>query len=259
MRRSLVLIATLGLTLIACAEGDGAPADPPTSDPTASAWELESGALDGSPIPILGSHPITLSFTEDGAGGTAACNGYGGSYSISGNELTLSEVFQTEMACMPEETMESEQKYLEALGRVAKFTMTEVTLTLVGEGVELRYVLLPRVPTSELTGTVWVLDGLVGGDAVSSVGGERATLELFSDGSLLGSTGCRSLNGSYTISGAEVRLTDLAVEGECPAGLQQQDDQVVTVLGDGFRATVDGQTLTLTIAGDEGLIYKAGD
>jgi len=259
MRRALVLIATLGLTLGACAEGDGAPADPPTSDPTASAWELESGSLDGGTIPILDSHPITLSFTEDGAGGTAACNGYGGSYTISGNDLTLSDIFQTEMACMPEETMESEQKYLEALGRVATFTMTDVTLTLVGEGVELDYVLLPPVPTSGLTGTVWVLDGLVGGDAVSSVAGERATLELFSDGSLLGSTGCRGFHGSYTISGAEVTLADFAAEGECPAELQQQDSQVVTVLGDGFRATVDGQTLNLTTGGDEGLIYKAGD
>jgi heat shock protein HslJ len=135
--------------------------------------------------------------------------------------------------------------------------MGDESLHLTDEQVDLVFVELPPVPTSELTGTVWVLDGLIEGDAVSSVIGDRATLELFSDGSILGSTGCRSLNGTYTINGAEVTLTQLAAEGECPDQLQPQDSQVITVLEAGFRAAIDGQTLTLTIAGDEGLVYKA--
>ena len=256
MRRLALGVVVLGLVVAACAE-PGQPGTPPTSDPTDRAWELESGNLDGSAIPILASHPITLSFTEDAAGGTAACNGYGGSYSISGDELTISELSWTEMACVPEETMESERMYLEALSRVATFTMGDESLHLAGEEVDLGFVELPPVPTSELTGTVWVLDGLIEGDAVSSVNGDRATLELFSDGSLLGSTGCRSLNGTYVINGAEVTLTELAAEGECPDQLQPQDSQVITVLEGGFRAAIDGQTLTLTTAGDEGLVYRA--
>jgi heat shock protein HslJ len=256
MRRLALGVVVLGLVVGACAE-PAPPGTPSTSDPTDSAWELESGDLDGSAIPILASHPITLSFTEDAAGGTAACNGYGGSYAISGDELTISEISSTEMACLPEETMESERMYLEALSRVVTFTMGDESLHLAGEEVDLVFVELQPVPTSELTGTVWVLDGLNEGAAVSTVIGDRATLELFSDGSLLGSTGCRSLNGTYIISGAEVTLTQFAAEGECPDQLQPQDSQVITVLESGFRAAIDGQTLTLTIAGDEGLIYKA--
>ncbi|MGH8952085.1 MAG: META domain-containing protein [Acidimicrobiia bacterium] len=106
-----------------------------------------------------------------------------------------------------------------------------------------------------LTGTVWVLEGLVQGDAVSTVTGDRATLELFSDGSMLGSTGCRTLNGNYTIVGAEVQMTELTANGDCPRDLEDQDTQVVIVLGS-FRATVEGETLNLTSPGNIGLRYR---
>jgi heat shock protein HslJ len=75
---------------------------------------------------------------------------------------------------------------------------------------------------------------------------------------MLGSTGCRTLNGRYVISGAQVVLNELAAEGDCPAALREQDNLVVSVLGDGFGVVVEGDTLTITSIGNEGLIYKAG-
>ncbi|MEX1125604.1 MAG: META domain-containing protein [Acidimicrobiia bacterium] len=48
-------------------------------------------------------------------GGTAACNTYFGGYTISGAEITFSGLGQTMMACSPDEVMESETKYLQAL------------------------------------------------------------------------------------------------------------------------------------------------
>jgi heat shock protein HslJ len=141
MRRPLLSLLILALSLAACAElGE------PASDPTESAWELVSGTLDGEPIPIVEGHPITLSFHEAAAGGTAACNGYGGSYTITGNEIVFSEMSRTEMACVPEETMESEQEYLEALTRVARFSVTEDALTLTGENADLAFGVLPQSP-----------------------------------------------------------------------------------------------------------------
>lgn len=109
----------------------------------------------------------------------------------------------------------------------------------------------------ELTGIVWVLESLVQGESVSDAGGERATLELFSDGSMLGSTGCRTLNGRYTIAGDEVTMADLAAHGECPVELRDQDAAVVRVLDDSFRVEVDDEILTLTSTGSEGLAYRA--
>jgi hypothetical protein len=46
------------------------------------------------------------------------------------------------------------------------------------------------------------------------------------------------------------------MQGECPADLAEQDGHIVGVL-EGFRASIDGQQLTLTGDGGEGLIYRA--
>jgi hypothetical protein len=59
------------------------------------------------------------------------------------------------------------------------------------------------------------------------------------------------------VSGADVAMTEMTAHGECPAELETQDGHVVTVLGDGFRAVVDGQLLTLTSSGDLGLVYRS--
>lgn len=115
----------------------------------------------------------------------------------------------------------------------------------------------PTGRTSELTGTVWVLDTLVLGDSVTGATGERATLELFTDGSMLGSTGCRTLDGSYSVSGADVVMTEMSAHGVCPAELEDQDNHVVAVLGDGFRVAIQGETLGVTASDGQGLTYRS--
>lgn len=252
MSRSGVFVVLLAL-LPACAE----PSEP-AGDPTGVVWELHSGSVDDGPVPIVTGHPITLSLTEDGAGGTSACNSYSGEYVFADDRIGFSELIQTGVGCMPA-IMESERVYLEGLTRVDRFSMGEEDLRLSGEGVELVFVALPPVPDAGLTSTVWVLDGLVRGDSVSSVGGDRATLEMFSDGSLLGSTGCRSLSGNYVVTGGAVSVTGLETGGTCPAELTEQDALVVRVLSDGFIAEVQGNTLTLTSPDDLGLVYLGAD
>ena len=251
--RPLVALSCLLAILAGCAE----PGDGPAAGLTDVPWELVSGTVDGAPMTLVAGFPITLTISEAAATGAAACNGYGAAVAISGADVTFSGLGATEMACSPDEVMESEQQYFAALPRVDSWSSTEHSLTLTGDGVELLFKALPPVPTAELTGTVWVLESLVDEDSVSSVGGDRATLELYTDGSMLGSTGCRDLHGRYVVVGAEVTMPELAVEGECPPDLQTQDTQVISVLGDGFRATVDGQMLNLTSSGGLGLVYRA--
>jgi heat shock protein HslJ len=177
--------------------------------------------------------------------------------SRSGSTINLApEWASTAMGCSPEAVMESERSYLDALLHVDTLTSDSGTLTLSGDGVELLFVSLPPANIEDLTGSVWVLIRLIDGDSVSNAAGDRATLELFTDGSMLGSTGCRSLHGSYTVDGAEVVMTEMSAEGDCPEALAEQDNHVVTVLGDGFRAVVEDRTLTITSAGEQGLVYR---
>lgn len=247
--RRIALFAAIGLLSAACLGSDFA-------DSVEGSWQMTTGTVDGEAIPLIESHPITMTFEDGQVNGTASCNGYGGSYELSGSSITFGNLAMTEMACLPEETMEAEAVFAEALTRVDSISL-DGTLMLSGDGVEMSFEALEPVPEAELTNTVWVLDGLISGDAVSSVSGERATLELFSDGSVLGGSGCRLLRGQYTITGAEVSFTEFSAEGECEPSLAAQDSHVVTVLGDGFRVETDGQRLTLWSMGDEGLSYHA--
>ena len=133
MKRTFILLSVLALTVAACAE----PSEQAATDPTETAWVLESGSINDAAVPVLDTHPITLVFEEDEAGGTSACNQYFGGYTISGGELSFGELAQTMMACMPDEVMDSEASYLEALALVETFSATADRLTLNGEGVEL--------------------------------------------------------------------------------------------------------------------------
>lgn len=216
---------------------------------TFGSWELVSGESDGRPIPMVESHPITIEIDEDGVGGTAACNHYfaspGGGFG------------QTEMLCFPDEVMDSESAYLVALARVTR-SGTGGQLVLTGEGVELVFRPLAPVPQEELLNTVWVLESLIHGDAVTStVADTRATLELFTDGSFIGSTGCRTIAGSYLVSGAEVVFTTLGAEGECPPELEDQDSRVISALEGGFRVEISENRMTTWVHGDEGLMFRA--
>jgi heat shock protein HslJ len=116
----------------------------------------------------------------------------------------------------------------------------------------------PAIPTEALVDATWTLESLVNGDTVQSVRGQPATLLLLPDGTVDAGTGCRMLSGKWVQSGAEVLLPELAAVGDCPTDLAEQDGHVVSVLGDGFNAQVDGNVLTVTSMGDKGLVYRAG-
>jgi heat shock protein HslJ len=252
--RHLKFIAVIcALGLVACGGGEQIGPDPTVE----GGWQLVSGRTIEGDIAPLDSHPVTIDFEEGMVGGTAACNGYGGSYTLDGATISFTQMSRTEMACSPQETMELESQFLDALIEVNQAETLEDSLTLSGESVELVFERVPEPPTADLIGTVWVLDRLVQGDAVSSVSGERATLEYFTDGSFLASTGCRGLTGNYTETPSEIQTTDMAASGDCPDDLAAQDSKVITVLEGGYRAAIDGQTLTLGIFGDEGLVYRA--
>jgi hypothetical protein len=61
------------------------------------------------------------------------------------------------------------------------------------------------------------------------------------------------------VSGGSILFTTFGASGDCPAEFTDQDSYVVTVLGDGFTATVLGGKMFLTSQGDEELFYAVTD
>lgn len=252
MRTSLILVA-FALITSSCIGTD-------FSDSLDGSWQLEAGTLEGEAITTIESHPVTMTLGNGEISGTAACNGFGGEYEVSGSTFSISGgLAVTEMACHPPAVMESERMFLLALTTVDEVLLTNMGLLLRGADTELGFSAIEPAPASELTGTVWVLEGLGDGEAVSSMaaGSDRATLELFTDGSFIGSTGCRTISGTYLVTGAEVQFTNFRADGDCEDDLSAQDRHVISALEGGIRVEIEGDRMTTSASRDEGLVYRA--
>jgi heat shock protein HslJ len=246
MRPRHLLTALLAvLALAACGGSASTPQiNPGDGDPQGD-WELVAGTVDGEVVPVLEDHRITLTLEGSRIGGTAACNGYGGTLRVQGGRLRLEDLAQTAMACVDAAAMNAEAIYMSGLAAVESITLDGQELVARGPGVELRYVELAPPPTAELVDTVWTLETLVMGEVAGSAVGDLATLELRSDGTLKGGTGCRQFDGTWVEQGDEIVTTSLSTDDRaCPPELQEADSHVLGVIGDGFRASVDAWTGT---------------
>ena len=252
-------LAPLALLLAACGS-PGASAAPSASsdvDP-AGAWELVSATADGAAIELLEDHPVTAVIDASTLGGRSACNEYFGRIEAAGSGIRLAGLGGTDMACAPAEVMALEQDYLAALGRVRAIEIVDGQLAMRGEAVDLRFDPLPEAPVADLVNTTWILETLFVGDVASPPEGDPATLELRSDGTFSGSTGCRTFTGRWVEFGSQIQAPDFRMgETECKPELAQQDSHVVSVLGDGFVPSIEGDLLTLVDPGGVGLVYRA--
>lgn len=248
----------LVLLLAACGSGG----TPPPSNAEASvegSWQLTTGRAATGEVPIIDDRPITLTVEGSSIRGTAACNTYGGRLVGSGGRVHIEELGMTAMGCEPD-VMASESAYTAALGAVSQIGRDGDALVLIGPDVELRFTVLPSPPTADLVDTQWVLETVFVGDVAASAIGDPAHLTLHSDGTFSGSTGCRSFTGAWVEDGERIRDTSMRMDGtDCPADLVAQDSSVVSVVGDGFVPSIEGDLLTLTDPGGAGLVYRAGE
>jgi heat shock protein HslJ len=253
----LAATAAICVLLVSAACSIGGSPSRSGGDPSGlfGSWVLVQGSGPDGQVPIIDGARITLEIEGADAGGTSACNHYFARIAVAGSSMRVSDLGGTEMACEPG-VMASEAAYRSALGTVSRWARDDDRLVLSGPNAMLTYELLQPVPDAAMVDTVWLLDTLISGDAASSVHG-RAILELDSDRTIAGSTGCRDFTGRYLISGDQVVVTDLAMEGECSAELASQDGHVVTVLEGEFTVRVDGNRLTLGASGNLGLGYTA--
>jgi heat shock protein HslJ len=251
---------TLPLLLVLALAACGAAGATPSASSKLTiegSWQLVSGRTRAGEVPILADRPITLSIEGSSITGTAACNSYGGRLVGAGGRVRIDELGMTAMGCEPD-VMASESAYTAALSAISRIGRDGEDLVLVGPDVELRFIALPPPPTADLVDTTWVLETVFVGDVAASVLGERATLELRSDGTFAGSTGCRSFTGTWIEQGERIADTSMRMDGpDCPGDLLSQDSAVVSVVGDGFVPTIDGDLLTLTDPGGAGLVYRA--
>lgn len=269
--RPLVLLA---FVLAACGQppGGGEPGEPASASPSSTdagadpdaadvegSWVLTAGSVDGIGLEQVANHRITLIIEGTEMGGIAACNHYSVRATMAPDGLRMEGLGSTDMGCR-DDVMALEAVYLDALVRVRQLERNDDELVARGEGVQLQFSALDPPPTAQLIDTGWLLDGVVSGDAVAAPMGEPAWLELRSDGTFAGATGCRSFRGQWMERGDLIITPTWGMdETECPLDLQAQDRHVTTVIGDGFQPMVDGDRLTLMDLDGTGLVYRADE
>ena len=105
---------------------------PPAPEPlVGTTWTLDSLYTADAVSSVISGTTITAVFEGDGrVSGSAGCNNYFGSYTVTGSLLSIGSVGSTKMNCPGQGVMLQENTYLASLGRTAGFTITGNRLSL---------------------------------------------------------------------------------------------------------------------------------
>jgi heat shock protein HslJ len=214
---------------------------------------LSSGVTGHALVP---GSTVRLQFEGGRIGGGAGCNQISGPYTIVDGKLALGQVAMTAMGC--EQPLMNQDSWLVSFLGGAKVTLAGDTLTLANGDVTMsltdRKVADPDRP---LEGTRWVVDGIVTGDAVSSVpAGVTAALTMV-DGKLALEAGCNVGGGSVMIKPGTMTVGPLMLTKKaCEAGPSMVESAVLDVLTGDVVYAIEADRLTLT-NGQNGLTLRA--
>ena len=258
LRIAAALLFAAALLLAACTGGGASPRA------SQAPGDGEPGAIDGRTFlstaiagrALVPGSQVRLSFEDGRIGASAGCNSMGGSYAADGGRLVVGSLVMTEMGCDP--ALMDQDAWLAGFLDGALIALAGDQLTLAKDGVTLT--LLDREvadPDRPLLGTRWVVDGLVSGDAVSSVpAGVVATL-VFADGQVAVEAGCNSGGGPVEIGEATLTFGPIALtEMACGPDAMAVEQAVTSVLAGTIDYAIEADVLTLGGAG-AGLLLRA--
>ena len=140
MRTVLPALALLAACSTGSGSGAGAGGSDASTPPAASAapaaltetrWNLIE--LSGAPATRRGTERdpwIRFTAADGRAGGSTGCNSMGGSYTLEGDRLTFGPMMSTKMACIENNLMAQETRFLAVLDSVERYTVSADTLAL---------------------------------------------------------------------------------------------------------------------------------
>jgi heat shock protein HslJ len=273
-RLALALAVILARAAAACGDDDDASATGQPTGPDDSAAptglggpvadrEFVSSAIteDGQPRPLVDGTQVTLQFRHLGLIARAGCNTLDGPIIVEPDHLIIGELATTEMACDPER--QAQDEWLAGLlAADPDYTVDGDTLRIESGNTVIELTDREAAdPDRPLEGTRWQLDGIVDGDAVSSVpAGGGATL-VFADGRVsFEIEGCNQGGGDVTITDASIELGPLQTTlMGCAPPASDVEVAVTSVLAGDITYAVEAGTLTLTHPSGRGLVLRAAE
>jgi heat shock protein HslJ len=232
-----------GMMILAACASPGSQAG--GGDLTGKVWALTE--LMGKP-PAAGVG-ISAQFSADGkVSGSAGCNRYSGTYTVSGNSITFSSPMATTMMMCDEAVMEQESAYLKTLGEAKTYAVKGDQLTLAGA--DKTSLAIYKAQSQDLPGTSWEATGVNNGkQAVTGMlAGTTLTADFGKDGNLSGNAGCNTYSGAYKVNGDQITIGPLAstmMACEEPAGVMEQETQYLAALQSAATYQIEGNVLQL--------------
>jgi len=125
------LVVILALTVIA---GVSCAKTGPDANLYGVTWVLKSYGQPGSLTPVTTQRETTLTFDKNKMtiSGNGGVNGYGGDFTVKGNEITFNGVVHTEMASTDEALNSQENAFFRILGGADSFKIDGLQLTIAG-------------------------------------------------------------------------------------------------------------------------------
>jgi heat shock protein HslJ len=255
MRHRTAGILVLGSLFVlgACAAGSSSPPDG-TGGPGLDGRTFLSSGIVGR-ILVAGSR-IRIAFRDGQVSASGGCNSMSGSYRIDGDRLVAGSLATTEMGC--DEPLMAQDTWLADLLDGATIALDGDSLVLAKGGVRLtmedREIADPDRP---LLGTRWVVDGLISGDAVSSMPVGVTAALTFSHGRLDVEAGCNGGDGSVDVTDTTIDFGPIerTTKG-CGPDAMAVEQAVMAVLSGPVAYAIEARSLTLD-AGGVGLMLRA--
>jgi heat shock protein HslJ len=253
----LPLLAAAALVLGACGS-DSSSGDSPDLD----GREFLSTSVEGHDL-VPGTD-IRIAFTDGSLSANAGCNTMGGDYSLDGNMLEVGPMFSTEMGCEPP-LMDQDTWLADFLTSGPAVSLDGDELMLGGnDGTTIN--MLDREsadPDRPIEGTVWVVDGIVANEAVSTVPGGTTASITITDGTAAVETGCNAGSTSVEITDTTLTFSPMAVTMmACPPDETELQDAVLAVLDGEVTYEIEADRLSIrrtTPQGEIGLDLRSSE
>jgi heat shock protein HslJ len=115
-------------------------------------------------------------------------------------------------------------------------------------------------PNRPLVATEWVVDGIVSGDAVSSIpSGVEATMR-FTERRVEGSSGCNSFGADVTIAQGAIQMGSITTtDVACAADAMAVEEAVYATLRGAVAYEIEAASLRLTGPDGHGLMLRAAE
>ncbi len=256
--RIAALLAVCALLVAGCGDetddpDEGSQAGPDLDGRTFIATSITD---DGADRLLVGGTELRISFDDGQLGISAGCNQMGGDYDLDGGQLTVGGLSMTAMGCDPQRM--AQDTWVSGLfeapvgvsltGDQLQLTSGKVVLQLTDREV--------ASPDAALEGTTWVLDGLISGEAVSSVpGGVTASL-VITNGRASIDSGCNAMMGDVAVDGPTMTFGPLAsTKMKCSGARAEVEEAVAKVLNGSVVWVINEHSMTV-MNGDNGLAFR---